>query len=768
MGCTAPCSDTEKQYAGVGKTQDNAQYTGGVTETFVVIEIAHGDEKSRTGRIVEVHSPSQFTVEWQPGNLQEVKLGSGLIQARVGSPRYLQYTAPDKLQRMMTEAPLEFFVAVIREEKTAKTAQQLKASAGGYGLNPGAVAKAWKLVEGHLAEHEAMNKTTNAKPTYSWRGTPPEGLTVGGGRVQSALDSESEQPVNSEGSSAQSRKASKPVREGMPNPLSMSPASAEASKIQEASPSLEPVLRPGRTRRPSKAASKTNTESAASSSEVLQKLALTNSSRAEQDELVAAYAKVSHSAMDDLIFALITDGQASSSALHGFAQAPLASALLLLGYPSSLLECVVASLEDETKPTIFSLLAPLQRRLKFMGELEFTDWAASQLAVPVLALALAETNRASTERRTALRPALIALARHFLWEKPNTFVGYEQWAGLLVALRDSSATDSVRVQGSIVDRVTHMIRAASRDGGSRPTRSELERLAVATKHLPLEKHDGRAALIAAVGRIEPSRLSEPTWWVGLDFDALVRVGDGVVSETLRIPDLLEKYVVPLVTKATKTASTRRDLTRLMGESNLVAAQIAPQVLVTAFERVAERDTLASQWLDQLNNKHLLESLRAERESNASLLTAAQSEITACRADLERASEQAAKLREKLALAGDAVGTLRDQEKRQIEVSAVKALAQLAAMVEAEATQLEPATLTARVQAFLKRQNLQAIGRSGVDEPFDPANHEAPGSRPAIGEAVDVVRSGYIWTTRDEDVLLIKALVAKKVANVSNE
>ncbi|TFD32126.1 hypothetical protein E3T34_09240 [Cryobacterium sp. TMT1-62] len=736
-----------------------------MSETFVVIELAHGERESRTGRIVEVHSHSHFTVEWQPGNRQEVKLRSGLIQARVGSPRYLQYMDPDDLPRLMTEAPLEFFITVIREEKTAKTAQQIKAAAVGYDLDPGAVAKAWKQAEGQLAEHDSINKSGSAKPTYGWRGTPPAGLTVGERRVQAALDSEP--PLKREDASAESRKSSMPLREDVPNPLSMPLSSAEAPVMQKTGLSSEPVLRPGHTR-PSKAASKANTESAASSSEVLQKLALNNSSRAEQDELVAAYAKVSHSAMDDLIFALITDGQASSSALHGFAQAPLASALLLSGYPSSLLESVVALLEDETKRTIFPLLAPLQRRLKFMGELEFTDWAASQLAVPVLALALAETNRASTERRTALRPALIALARHFLWEKPNTFVGFEQWAGLLVALRDSSATESVRVQGSIVDRVTHMIRAASRDGGSRPTRSELDRLAAATKHLPLEKHDGRAALIAAVGRLEPSRLREPSWWVGLDFDALVRVGDGAVSEMLRLPDVLEKYVVPLVTQATRTASTRRDLARLIGESNLVAAQIAPDMLVTAFARVAERDTLASQWMDQLNNKHLLDSLRSERESNVSLLTAAQSEIAACRADLERASEQAAKLREKLSLAGDAVGTLRDQEKRQIEVSAVKALAQLAAMVEAEATHLEPATLTARMQAFLKRQNLKAIGRSGVDEPFDPINHEAPGSRPEIGDAVDVVRSGYIWTTRDEDVLLIKALVTKKVADVSDE
>lgn len=729
----------------------------------MVIELAHGEQASRTGRIVEVHGPSQFTVEWQPGNRQELKLRSGLIQARVGSPRYLQHMAPGELPRMMTEAPLNFFVTVIREEKTAKTAQQIRAAAVGYDLDPGAVAKAWRQVEGHLAVHESLNKTVNAKPTYSWRGTPPE-LVGGAPSVQPALDSDAPLRAKREDANAEPFRPSKPVKQGIPNPLSTPLSHATAPEMQQTSLS---ATRPGRTK-PSKAASKTNTESAASSSEVLQKLALNNSSRAERDELVAAYAKVSHSAMDDLIFALITEGQARTSALHGLAQAPLASALLLSGYPSSLLESVVALLEDETKRTIFALLAPLQRRLKFMGELEFTDWAASQLAVPVLALALAETNRASIDRRTALRPALIALARHFLGEKPNAFIGYEQWAGLLVALRESSASDSVRIQGSIVDRVTRMLREASRGGGSRPNRSELDRLAAATKHLALEKHDGRAALIAAVGRIEPSRLIEPVWWVGLDFDALLRVGDGVVSETLRIPDVLEKYVVPLVAQATKAASTKRDLARLMGESNLVATQIAPEMLLTAFSRVAERDTLASQWLDQLNNKHLLELLRAESESNASLLTAAQSELAACRTDLERAAAQTTKLREKLSLAGDAVGTLRDQEKRQIEVSAVKALAQLAAMVEAEATHLEPATLTARVQAFLKRQNLTAIGRSGVDEPFDPINHEAPGSRPEIGDPVDVVRSGYIWTTRDEAVLLIKALVTKKVANVSNE
>jgi hypothetical protein len=103
--------------------------------------------------------------------------------------------------------------------------------------------------------------------------------------------------------------------------------------------------------------------------------------------------------------------------------------------------------------------------------------------------------------------------------------------------------------------------------------------------------------------------------------------------------------------------------------------------------------------------------------------------------------------------------LAEARRRQAEIDAVRALAELASEVEElTANEVTPDVMVRQVRAWVRRSGLEAIDRAGQETAFDRKRHKPIGPAIRDGAPVLVVRPGYVWKTPTEDVLIGKAVV----------
>lgn len=100
-----------------------------------------------------------------------------------------------------------------------------------------------------------------------------------------------------------------------------------------------------------------------------------------------------------------------------------------------------------------------------------------------------------------------------------------------------------------------------------------------------------------------------------------------------------------------------------------------------------------------------------------------------------------------------------KRQRQAQIDAVRQLAELASEVEELlANETEPPVMIRQIRAWVKRSGLDPVGQAGEETTFDRTQHQPIMGRIRDGAPVIVVRPGYTWKTREEDVLLGKAVV----------
>jgi hypothetical protein len=98
-------------------------------------------------------------------------------------------------------------------------------------------------------------------------------------------------------------------------------------------------------------------------------------------------------------------------------------------------------------------------------------------------------------------------------------------------------------------------------------------------------------------------------------------------------------------------------------------------------------------------------------------------------------------------------------RRQAQIDAVRALAELASEVEElTANEVGPDVLIRRVRARVKRAALEPIERAGAPSRFDRKRHKPIAGSIRDGAPVMIVRPGYLWKASAEDVLIHKATV----------
>jgi hypothetical protein len=138
--------------------------------------------------------------------------------------------------------------------------------------------------------------------------------------------------------------------------------------------------------------------------------------------------------------------------------------------------------------------------------------------------------------------------------------------------------------------------------------------------------------------------------------------------------------------------------------------------------------------------------------------------TARRAELATIVRAALKERDDLEARGRAAYSggraLRAANERQVQIDAVRALADVVSEVEELAAAGADSLVTAeRVRALAQAFGLAPIGRAGEQTTFEPAWHTPIGAQPPDGSRVAVIRPGYTWPTGEEVVLIHKAQVA---------
>lgn len=104
--------------------------------------------------------------------------------------------------------------------------------------------------------------------------------------------------------------------------------------------------------------------------------------------------------------------------------------------------------------------------------------------------------------------------------------------------------------------------------------------------------------------------------------------------------------------------------------------------------------------------------------------------------------------------------IRAAQDRQLRVDGARAVAEIAMEIEELAFNGADADLIVeRVRVLVEMASLTPIALPGQQVPFDPARHSSLAGFPDAGSAVTVIRPGYFFRTRGEDVLLGKAIVA---------
>ncbi len=104
---------------------------------------------------------------------------------------------------------------------------------------------------------------------------------------------------------------------------------------------------------------------------------------------------------------------------------------------------------------------------------------------------------------------------------------------------------------------------------------------------------------------------------------------------------------------------------------------------------------------------------------------------------------------------------RAARERQARIDAMAAVAELAAEVEElTAKRAAPDVLLEHTRALTGGSGLEAIGRAGESTPYDETRHDPVGDFPNEGDAVIVIRPGYLWHAPGEAVLISKALVTR--------
>lgn len=251
----------------------------------------------------------------------------------------------------------------------------------------------------------------------------------------------------------------------------------------------------------------------------------------------------------------------------------------------------------------------------------------------------------------------------------------------------------------------------------------------------------RARIISAIHAHRADVLVAESWWCGFGSRELSDVLDGALRSVVTSEPVLTAIALPRARELARTCKSRRQLGVLLGLPGEVARLLDAAELTRAFESVARRDALATQWVRDLRSTQTLDALRDDNKSLVAELAKTAGEIDRLTGELAGLTAQREELLASARASRLADAAQSEEHDRRVRLKTLRSLAELAAAVATS-----PATpdiaLSQRIATILNSENLAQSGTVNEAVPYDPAIHDAQGQLLEIGQSVTVVCPGY--------------------------
>lgn len=776
----------------------------------VVSKVPGTDGQVRTGALLS-REKNIMRVRWDDdGSEVEVRMSPTTTFAIRGSVRHQGWVDGPGLTTRLEQDPVSVFVQLLRESATSLNAPRIKEKFNELAVDTKVVDRAWGQAQAKLRKLPEVLYTEKNR-SYAWKGAKPkekpadskpdpettsnaepidpertdpagfaappeEGPQPSASEPECSAAELTQTPGVAEPSAAVQEPETAAVTESaeptLPEPAPPEPTDTTGGEPPEAEPDREaeqvdalaagspvaPVADVDDDQVPE--APKTAAEEVPEAAHVGSVAKARTADHAEPSNHLEQEASAEAPPAEPVRLPL---AQALAAALGGgpafdaraYARSVLTTAVQLADLSDSDLEHVLTSVVDEECPQAVALLTALPRKAKPLTTERLATVQAGAIP-PLLAASVVELRQ-----RPAAGHKAVAAAGWLLRRIADLPLVPQAVAAFITLAGEVATRDEAKEQEEALDR------AALALGAWLPSLEPDER-AVIDPHtvarlaaaLPFTKRGGRAALLAAVARVWPERITEPMWWREVTLTALIDCSGGPLGRVTSIPEVSRELIAPLMEREIAKTTSRVRLATLLALPHEFVVHLHADDVATAFRRTALEDPVVGSWVNALSRAEEVAKLRGDIE---------RAEAETRRAD-DRAEQADARGRELAARCEHLERLLRQQhersvgmraaQERQVQIDVIRALADLAAEVEElTMSKAAPEILMERVRALVADQELEAIGEAGAETSFDPMSHEILVGIARPGDAVSVLRPGYRWVSGGERTLLCRALVS---------
>lgn len=445
---------------------------------------------------------------------------------------------------------------------------------------------------------------------------------------------------------------------------------------------------------------------------------------------------------------------------------PARAGAKLEGLSEAVLRRLLMELQSAPRLEFVAALACVPKRMEALKTLSVSQLVGNDAALDLTKIVREDL----VALRSMNRPLSIGVRRHFV----SRCVGHnrgEQSVALSLALMDLILEDglpSAPEDLELLSDVMTVLELAIRSSRHLLASEQLAKMGALLAALPFEANGGRSSILAALSRLHAQELSDRRWWKGLTADHLGELSQGALDRAFNSPTIGETIVRPLVQERLRDATSRRQLAWTLAAPVSVSNHIDVDQLAGALRRSEGHDPWLGRLMGAVGNASQMEVLRAELDRTEERLAAERGEAKLTQAIIAELRAENGRLSNRL---DELAAATREQHRadERLQTSRTNAelldiltsVAQLAIAMESGIKQLEPDQLLGRLISSLSMIDLEPSARAGDTVSYTPTIHQATERSIREGELVSVLRTGWVWKRHDDDVVLLRAVVAKK-------
>jgi hypothetical protein len=690
-----------------------------VGNQLFLIQLPKGDVSLRVGTIQGDSKGKTVKVLWEGVDSPEtVQMGTGFRKALQDSLTYSIFVQPESVTKMLRTNPTELFYRALKEfDYKPKSFEDIAQLLEGLTIERVVLADAWKVSLEKLVEKEDVSVVGGKK------------LSV---KAQLRRSKKSTETLPQESDNQETETVLKEPQSAV---TQVTPESSIETAEQEVSKSKQ---------------QQTISSEVLSVDELLLKLATQELRGVENVVLSGSTTPLTQSLIDAL-----QGLELNTEAIDFLALNPLAVSLEI----QDVNQVVLSSVASMNNALSMVLIAPLflcKKANSLVVPEDLENWPKSKPAAATLGTMNIEFSRMDKEAQASHAARVLGFFEALLGSS-NTHLELQDVIWILEVSISQDNKQSEKLTTRVIDLLTSELKKKDNSPAFAALATPIvSRLLSKTVFLAT---GGRTGLVAALGHIDEDAIASAEWWTGFDWEALNRVSTGPLAPLLASEQLTSLVRKPVVDGYLSQVTGRKMLAEVIGASSLATDLISPDLMATLFDRAAKQDKTLQTWLSQLRQQARLDSITAENaQLNLDLVrlsNAANSHSEIIRNFEMEISQLRSKIDE---IKGQSSG-ITEREKQQLQIDALRTIAQLAASVEQVIPDEYVGAVLEKLENLLRRHGIEPTSLRGQPASFDPIFHSCPGKRPANGDPVIVGRSGYKWIDKGHEVILLQALVA---------